>query len=123
MAITNRKLKGSTLVESVISMTLVLLIAALVFSFFIKMNTGNKVDLKMQAFLLSNEVLAETCRNYDYFDEKLTINGLTVTKEVVELDSRINVYQIIIDITDKNNTKVYSFKTIITDTRSNNPEN
>jgi type II secretory pathway pseudopilin PulG len=115
MVIANSRIKGSTLIESVISMTLVLLIAALVFSFFIRINTKNRIAVEMEAFLLSKMVLSNLNENREYNSEKYTINGFLVNKKVIELDTYKGVYFVTVEISNKNNTIIHSCNSIISE--------
>ena len=115
MVIINGKIVGGTLVESVISMTLILLITALVFSFFIRINTSNINELRMEAFLLSKSILSDIQENHYYYNDQLILNNLNVKQQVTSLDKENGVFLVCLEFKDQKNRTIYRYSTISVD--------
>ncbi len=115
MVIINGKIVGGTLVESVISMTLILLITALVFSFFIRINTSNINELRMEAFLLSKSILSDIQEKHNYYDDELILDNLKLKQQIISLDKENGVFLVVLEFKDQKNRTVYRYNTISVD--------
>ncbi len=115
MVIINGKIVGGMLVESVISMTLILLITALVFSFFIRINTSNINELRMEAFLLSKSILSDIQEKHNYYDDELILDNLKLKQQIISLDKENGVFLVVLEFKDQKNRTVYRYNTISVD--------
>jgi|GEM_PF-4102171 len=107
------KLKGSTLAEAITSMTLVLLITGLSFTFFLQINTHGVKTRELQAFLSVQRILNEVDKNQSFQDEKWQENQLTISKKVTLLNQGYQSYLIQLEFHDENKRSVFSHKTIM----------
>ncbi len=115
MVIINGKIVGGMLVESVISMTLILLITALVFSFFIRINTSNINELRMEAFLLSKSILSDIQEKHNYYDDELILDNLKLKQQIISLDKENGVFLVVLEFKDQKNRTIYRYSTISVD--------
>ncbi|MFK5855105.1 MAG: hypothetical protein QM503_03165 [Bacteroidota bacterium] len=111
----NTRLIGGTLIESVTAMTLVLLITALVFSFFVKINTTSVLGLELEAFLTAKLIINNTKKNQSYHDDEWESSKFSIKKKVIVLNEQSRVYYVIVEIKDHKKRNVIIYKTIIVD--------
>jgi len=113
MDLARNKIKGSTLIESVTAMTLVLLITGLVFTFFTSIHTGGIQSLKLEAFLSRDRILSDITNDGNFSNDSWTEQRLTINKKVQQLDQSGGIYLVELEFSDQRNNPVLSCKTIV----------
>lgn len=109
MVVRIKKLKGTTLVEAIVSMTLVLFFAALIFGFLTKFSSSNSTALSLKLCLVS-EIISKTIKTTKVNDN--TSNDVQYKKKLTPLNDEKGIYLLEIDFL-KENKIVFSKKEII----------
>jgi len=76
-----KKLKASTLIETMVAMTIVMVSFAIVVTLMLG-NSGNYSRLKLNAYLLCEDIKAETMAQNNYSDEEFEFENLIVYKSI-----------------------------------------
>ena len=100
MALLNKKLQASSLVESLIAMVIIIAcfsIAVLIYSSVID---SDKELSRVRADLWMDEVYVDTIEKDKYVDEETTINGYKLVKTVGMYKNAENVYQLNLKVVD-----------------------
>ncbi|MDP2721468.1 MAG: hypothetical protein Q8O72_01820 [Bacteroidales bacterium] len=116
MDLARKKINGSTLIESVTAMTLVLLITGLVFTFFTSIHTGGIQSLKLEAFLSRDRILSDITKDGNFSNDSWTEQRLTINKKVTQLDQSGGIYLVELEFSDQKNHPILSCKTILAHT-------
>lgn len=99
------KLKGSTLVEVIIALVILVTIFSLAFTVFIQMNKNNNNLLKIKASVITNNKILELENESELFSDIEEIETFKVTSNVIELDKK-NLYEI--SVTVKRDSVLYA---------------
>jgi hypothetical protein len=109
-----KSLKGSTIIETIVALVLLLLISGIVFIIYSNLFINSKDFLKLEANSIANEISISVKKDKIYLDEETHNGNLNVKKSFKEYKDLQNVVVLSIVVTDMNNVIVLSRKEIIT---------
>jgi hypothetical protein len=78
----NRKIIGYTLIETIISMIIVLLIFSITMMIFIKLEKTNRLTLHTEIFFKMKEILEESKYKHDFIDNIYVYENFEIRKTI-----------------------------------------
>lgn len=96
------KFKAATLLESLVAMVIVLLSFGIALMIYVNITNSNNSQLKLNAYLSLNEVLAETVQDEAYTDEETEKGVLKIVKTVQPYGRSKNLVEIHLEARDVN---------------------
>ncbi len=83
MALLTKKIKGATLIESLIAMLIVMLCFGIAITVYVNViSSGNQLQ-KLKSELLLKQIAVQTKNAGVFLDEKMTLDGIVVQKKIV----------------------------------------
>lgn len=97
------KVSASTLIETIISMVIILAIFGIVTTFLVQISSKSSWEAKIipEQMLLQYE--HETEFNHTYFDEMIRYNSFLIRRETINTGYVVNVIKVRFSIYDENN--------------------
>jgi ABC-type lipoprotein release transport system permease subunit len=97
----DQRLKASTLIESLISMVLIVVCFSVAVMIYISVVDNDKQRIKLKATLMLNEQVLQIKKEKNYLDDEKTINNWIIKKTVEHYAETSNVYRLSIVVIDK----------------------
>lgn len=88
-------LKGSTLIEVIVAMVIIMTVHAIALAIFINISGNNNNKIKMKAYLKMEEVWIKTVQESSYFDDEYDFDNIIIKKMIspYEQNKRLKVLQ------------------------------
>ncbi|HAF29361.1 MAG TPA: hypothetical protein DCG75_09980 [Bacteroidales bacterium] len=101
-----KKLKASTLIETIIAMLIVTIAFSLALMLMLSISKNSNNSLKTKAYFLANEVLVKTKSEKTYFDQDFDYGNILIKKTVAEYENNEELFQLNISAYDVRNYKL-----------------
>jgi Tfp pilus assembly protein PilE len=98
-----RRLPGSTIVETIVALVVILVIFGIATTVFVQVSLHSFSVRKQQAAALINDYAVSTGEQHSFFNEEVTKDGLLLKKEVTGYPGNEQVTVITFEIRDSNN--------------------
>ena len=102
-----RKLKASTLVETIIAMLIVTIAFSLALLLMINISRSSNNSLKTKAYFLANNILVQTKAEKTYLDQEFNFGNVVIKKTVTEYENNEELFQLNVSAYDKQNHKLF----------------
>lgn len=113
MALLNTKLKGTTLIESLIAMVVVMLCFGIATTVYVNVITsGNQVQ-KLKSQLLLKKIASETKQNRLFLDKKTSSDEIIVEKKIIQYGGMKNLLQLNLKAYTKNEKLLSEYNELV----------
>lgn len=102
MALLNKKLKGSTLVEALTAMVIVMLALGVFTTIYVNVMKSGDRQRKVQAGLLLDKIAMETKRDQLFLDAEFKTEEFVIQKRVSPYSGGANLFSLTLEAFDKN---------------------
>lgn len=110
-----KKLKGFTLVEAVVSMIIIMVCFSISTMVYLNVVKSDNISSKTKAFLEVKHIASSTFQNHEFFDQTFESDNLTVTRHIEPYQNNPKLKLIIITATNQKGKVLYTFKQITTE--------
>ncbi len=110
----NQKIKGSTLIEVIVALLIILIVYGILTFFIQKLGKQLKHNKeKSNAYFVIEKTINETKQNNLYYNDEFVTNDIKFVKEVTNYKEYKNIYNLRISAFNKNNVLLVEIKEII----------
>ena len=102
-----RKLKSSTLVETIIAMLIVTIAFSMAMVLMLNISKNSNNSLKTKAYILANDVLVKTKAEKTYFDQEFDYGNIIIKKTLTEYENNEELFQLKVLAFDSRNRKLF----------------
>ncbi|MFA6924753.1 MAG: hypothetical protein WC223_10940 [Bacteroidales bacterium] len=113
MALLNKKIKSSTLIETLVSMVIIMFGFSIALQIIINVFRSDNYYSKLNAFTTIKSVEADCKKNNRYFDEKLNYENMDVYKSIKQYNTDKELQILLIEAFDKKGSKLAEHKELI----------
>jgi hypothetical protein len=113
MALLKIKIKGSTLIETLIAIIVTVIITGMAMTFFVQVYKSDNRHLQLVTFLKLKELMIETQKEQRYFDEKYSFDSFTINKTVTSYQNIPDVLEISLVAFNASGKKIEEIKQIV----------
>lgn len=108
----NDKIKAFSIIESMVSMVIVVLMFSLSAMVIANVTTSGVSKEKQAAYMLVKSLRNETLRNYRFIDESVEVKGLLIEKTILNYN-RNEALKVLLIEASKGEKKLYESKELI----------
>ncbi len=109
----NTKIKGFTLIEVLVSLTLIMLSFGIGLMIYINVIKSDHNYLKLEALAAIKQVSNETKIKKQFIDEEYSFENVDINKTITKYNGSQNLYIISIEAFDKNGKKINELKEMV----------
>lgn len=102
-----KKLKASTLVETIVAMLIVTIAFSLALLLMVNISKNSNNSLKTKAYFLTNNIWVQTKAEHTFIDQEYTYGNILIKKTVTEYENNEELFQLNISVYDKQNHKLF----------------
>ncbi|NOZ47669.1 MAG: hypothetical protein GXO79_12945 [Chlorobi bacterium] len=107
-----KKLKASTIIETIVAMTIIMISFGIVALLIIN-NAKNNSQLKLNAYLLTEDIKAVTKAEKEYNNEEYEFENLLIYKSIEEYENFSNIKVLHLEVFSINDKLIYDSKELI----------
>ncbi len=108
-----KKIKGSTLIEVIVSLTITMIVFAIAMQIFVSVFRSENYYNKLHAFLAIKKIEAECKKNNKYYDEKILLDDLDIFKSIIPYNGSKDIQILLLEAFDKKGKKLVEHKELI----------
>lgn len=109
----NTKIPATTLIEVLISLTIISISVGIAMMIYTNILYSNRNNVKMKANLLLNEISIEAQKNKDYSDTEINTDNFVITKKVEPYNHIEFLYTMNLEAKDKDGKKLAERKELV----------
>lgn len=109
------KLSGSTMIEVLTSMVIIMMVFGVALMIFLNTGERNNNNLKLRAFLLLEETRMKTIQEKTFIDEETDVNNMHISKKVIPYNNTEALFMLQFRVLTKSGKLLIEQKEIITD--------
>ena len=109
----NHKIKGFSIIESMVSMVIVVIVFSLSSMVIANVSSSGISKEKLDAYMLVKSLRDKTLKYNRFIDESIEVNGLLIEKTITDYNRTEDLKVLLIEVS-KNKKKLYVSKEIIT---------
>jgi competence protein ComGF len=113
MAKLTHKIKSSTLIEALVAMVIIILVYAIGLTIFINVNKSNNNRLKIEAFLVLEDIVTNTKKEAKYIDEIYDLENLKIEKKITKYENNNSLNILQIKVLSKDNKLLAEHREIV----------
>jgi Tfp pilus assembly protein PilV len=107
------KIHGSTLIETLIAIVIILTCFSIAMMFFIKLNQSSFTEQHLKAEQLVKEQLYTSLENNNYIDDQFSVEELTVSQTISTYQNYPNILILKVEAINRNNKTLAVRKQLI----------
>lgn len=113
MALLRKKIKASTLVESMIAMVVVMVSFGIATAVYVSVLSSSDEMQKLKSRTILQKLAIEIRQNHLFLDERTSIDDIIVEKKVVSYNNQKNLFQLKLIAFDQNEKKLAEYNELI----------
>ncbi len=107
------KIKGSTLIEVIVSITITMIVFAIAMQIFVNVFRSDNYYAKLNAFLAIKKIEVDCKKNNKFYDEKISTDELDIFKSIIPYNGSKDIQILLIEAYDLKGKKLVEHKELI----------
>ena len=113
MALLTKKIKGSTLVESLIAMVVVMVSFGVATTVYVNVLSSRDEIQKLKSMTILKKLAFESKQNRLFLDDNITVDGFVIEKKVVSYNGQKDLFQLKLKAFNQNEKQLAEYNELI----------